>query len=131
MVEILRWNLTRWNLVVQRKTGNIVLRILAFFKHTFQWLLKNRVAIVRYGELLKRTEGKGGFDDYNKIALRDQVRVPKFWHTWRTWVNTKKHISGVIPFIRARSLVVSDLRSETKGSRFESGCQLCAEVSLQ
>ena len=31
--------------------------------------------------------------------------------------------------IRARSLVVSDLRSETKGSRFESGCQLCAEVS--
>ena len=27
------------------------------------------------------------------------------------------------------SLVVSDLRLETKGSRFESGCQLCAEVS--
>ena len=25
-------------------------------------------------------------------------------------------------FIRARSLVVSDLRSEVKGSRFESGC---------
>ena len=31
--------------------------------------------------------------------------------------------------LRARSLVVSDLRSETKCSRFESGCQLCAEVS--
>ena len=31
--------------------------------------------------------------------------------------------------LRARSLVVSDLRSETKGSRFESGCQICAEVS--
>ena len=31
--------------------------------------------------------------------------------------------------VRARSLVVGDLRSETKGSRFESGCQLCAEVS--
>ena len=31
--------------------------------------------------------------------------------------------------VRARSLVVSDLRSVTKGSRFESGCQLCAEVS--
>ena len=29
----------------------------------------------------------------------------------------------------ARSLVVSDLRPETKGSWFESGCQLCAEVS--
>ena len=30
---------------------------------------------------------------------------------------------------RARSLLVSDLRSETKGSRFESGCWLYAEVS--
>ena len=28
-----------------------------------------------------------------------------------------------------KSLVVSDLRSETKGSRFEPGCWLCAEVS--
>ena len=27
------------------------------------------------------------------------------------------------------SLVVSNLRSETKSSRFESGCKLCAEVS--
>ena len=26
-------------------------------------------------------------------------------------------------------VMVSDLRSETKGSRFESGCYLCAEVS--
>ena len=31
--------------------------------------------------------------------------------------------------LRARSLVVSDLRSKTKGCRFEFGCQLCAEVS--
>ena len=30
---------------------------------------------------------------------------------------------------RARSLAVSDLRLETKDSRFESGCYLCAEVS--
>ena len=30
--------------------------------------------------------------------------------------------SEVIDEIRARSLVVSDLRSETKGSRFKSGC---------
>ena len=29
----------------------------------------------------------------------------------------------------ALSLVVSDLRSETKGSRFEFGCYLCAEMS--
>ena len=31
--------------------------------------------------------------------------------------------------LRACSIVVSDLRSEAKGSRFESGCYLCAEVS--
>ena len=30
---------------------------------------------------------------------------------------------------RARSLVVSNLRLETKGSRFESGCRQCAELS--
>ena len=34
-----------------------------------------------------------------------------------------------IVLLWARSLVVSDLHTETKGSRFESGCQLCAEVS--
>ena len=28
-----------------------------------------------------------------------------------------------------RSLVVSDLTSESKGSRFETGCYLCAEMS--
>ena len=33
------------------------------------------------------------------------------------------------PQTSTRSLVVSDLRSETKGSRFESGSWLCAQVS--
>ena len=41
-----------------------------------------------------------------------------------------KHISTqIINRLRAYSLVVSDSRSETKGSRFEYGCYLCAEVS--
>ena len=31
--------------------------------------------------------------------------------------------------MRSLSLVVSDLRSEAKVSRFEFGCYLCAEVS--
>ena len=31
--------------------------------------------------------------------------------------------------LRAHNLVVSNLRSETKGSLFESGCYLCVEVS--
>ena len=38
-------------------------------------------------------------------------------------------VFSVCNTLGARSLVVSNLRSETKGSRFESGCQLCAEVS--
>ena len=32
--------------------------------------------------------------NYHKIALHHHVRVSKFWRTWRTWVNIKKHISG-------------------------------------
>ena len=38
-----------------------------------------------------------GFDNYHKIIC-DDVLVPKFWRTWHTWANTKKHISSVIPF---------------------------------
>ena len=37
-----------------------------------------------------------GFDNYHKIAVRDHVYLPKFWHTWRTCANTNKHTSGVI-----------------------------------
>ena len=36
----------------------------------------------------------------------------------------------IFVYLRARSLVVRDVRSETKGSRFESSCQLCAEVYI-
>ena len=42
---------------------------------------------------------------------------------------TFQNVQDGLNDLRARSLVVSDLCSETKGSRFESGCQLCAEVS--
>ena len=34
----------------------------------------------------------------------------------------KSDLSALTSDLLARSLVVSDLRSETKGSRFESGC---------
>ena len=27
-----------------------------------------------------------GFDNCHKIAVRDHVRVPKFWRTWRTYM---------------------------------------------
>ena len=46
------------------------------------------------------------------------------------FLDKKKKLNQLkIGYIRARSLVVSDLFSETKGSRFESGCYLCAEMS--
>ena len=41
---------------------------------------------------------------------------------------TLLYSSLLYPF-RVRSLVTSDMHSETKGFRFESGCQLCAEMS--
>ena len=42
----------------------------------------------------------------------------------------KSKFCGIRNIIRARSLVVSDPSPETKGSRFESGRYLCAEVSF-
>ena len=49
-----------------------------------------------------------------------------------SWVCSCPRISRNVFYLwlfRARSLVVSDLHSESKGSRFEPGCYLCAEVS--
>ena len=50
-----------------------------------------------------------------------------FFYCFFCWIGLSKCFLRYIN--RARSLVVSDLRSETKGSRFEFGCQLCVEVS--
>ena len=48
-----------------------------------------------------------------------------------TFCNGSKSRKASQLVIRARSLVVSDLWPETKGSRYESRCCLCAEVSSQ
>ena len=50
--------------------------------------------------------------------LGDDLRVR------RNANNMNVNVKGLVV-----SLMVSDLRSETKGSRFESSCYLCAEVS--
>ena len=39
-----------------------------------------------------------GSSNYYKIAICDQVHVPKFWRTYCTWANTKKHVRGIVPF---------------------------------
>ena len=50
--------------------------------------------------------------------LGDDLRVK------RNANNMNVNVKGLVV-----SLMVSDLCSETKGSRFESSCYLCAEVS--
>ena len=54
---------------------------------------------------------------YNSIQI--------FFKNFGRYLNT----CCVAWWLAARSLVVGDLRSETKGSWLESSCQLCAEVS--
>ena len=54
--------------------------------------------VMVHGWLCFRQIYKSGFDNYHKITVCNHVCVPKFWHTWCTWANTKKHISVVIPF---------------------------------
>ena len=39
-----------------------------------------------------------GYNNYHKIAIHDYICVPKFCHTWCMSANTKKNISGIIPF---------------------------------
>ena len=43
-------------------------------------------------------EESPGFNNHYKIAIRDHVRVPKFWRTRHKWVNNKTHILGVMLF---------------------------------
>ena len=90
-------------------------------------------------------------DDFNKVVLllRKGVYPYEYMDEWEKFNETSSpekfawHAAlkgtrvdvelltniDMLLFLRARSLVVSDLRSVTKGSRFEPGCQLCAEVS--
>ena len=64
----------------------------------------------------------------NSYGMLQNVRVTAFTELLRENQQCVCMGGGELP-PRARSLVVSDLRSETKDSQFESGCQLCAEVS--
>ena len=70
---------------------------------------------------------------FGKFGLKNQNGQLKL--KFDTWTNSNMQNSVMMfnfsSFACSVFLlsVVSDLRSETKGSRFESGCQLCAEVS--
>ena len=93
--------------------------MVGFAKHVRSTL----IIIMSIGKLFrKHDEHLGMFfnehadSDKHKKALRNKQEV-------------KIKLSKRKCSLRARSLVVSDLRSETKGSQLESGCQLCAEVS--
>ena len=79
--------------------------LMKFCKSSLIWdnVFKNGLSKICGGQPLKKFEVMhiasnfqrlSRFDNYHKIA----VRVPKFWRTRRTWANTKKNISGTIPF---------------------------------
>ena len=81
-----------------------------------------------------------------KVGMRDTVKyelgpVPwalakpngEMWSTPKSKINKdiekETPLTTSLPENTVRVFVVSDLRYETKGSRFESGFYLCAEVS--
>ena len=77
-------------------------------------------------------ELRKSFQNMNHSRINEYLQMHGAeWITWISNTPTASHMGQIWErqIRRARSLVVSDLRSETKGSRFESGCQLCAEVS--
>ena len=79
---------------------------------------------------------------YTSVAKGLKLKVIKFWRLFPTFVKVKeekleggffaRHPSWIglkavakgntRMYLRARNLVIGDLHSETKGSRFESGC---------
>ena len=70
----------------------------------------------------KQTNNKSPEDEIDIELFVDLVRqFPFIWNTRLRIdlkITTTRRLHGTI----SRSLVVSDLHSETKGSRFESGC---------
>ena len=69
---------------------------------------------------------------WKETLVNDSVDIILENDTYRTKLlltNVKNTKNGICYDQVARSLVVSDLRLETKGSQFEPGCYLCAEES--
>ena len=58
-----------------------------------------------------------------------KASLSSLYDGWAKYKEKVPDVSDPNQIVRARSSVVSDLRSETKGSRFEAGCCLCAEIS--
>ena len=56
-------------------------------------------------------------------------RLARIQETRRN-IDIQMWIEKANPSVKERSLVVSDLRPETKGSRFESSCKLCVQIEL-
>ena len=76
--------------------------ILLVQKKWFLWTMAAAQAAENHGDewglIWYLWWGTSGFDNYHKIAVHDHVGVPKFYCTWHAWANTKKYISGIIPF---------------------------------
>ena len=69
-------------------------------------------------------QGEGGRrEGILKLMVKVSLKFEVIWG-FASYKSTKN-----VNLYEANSQMVSDLRSQTKGSQFESGCQLCAEVS--
>ena len=99
-----------WNFVFQGTS--VSQKVMIFNKHLmniFHNFIPNKIINCCYKRL-------PGMTNYIKSKLRERSKMSKKYYKYG---QVKSHLD----------VVVCDLRSETKGSRFESGCSLCAEVS--
>ena len=108
-------------------TGNSLNLIESFLSNRFQWVVLN-------GQLSSWTSVYAGVPQgsilgplFFLIYINDLSKDISL--TVKLFADDTSIFSVVDDVIWVRGLVVSDLRSETEGSRFESSCQLCAEVS--
>ena len=91
----------------------------------FSWEFWGNFQEIYFSEhLFQRIPLEGCFCSSDSASLNRKVLTESNAHR----CSTEKSLCGII-FSRTRSLVVSELLSEIKVYRFESGCLLCAEVS--
>ena len=109
-----------------------------------RWQLQNKW---RY--LLPILLMSNNFIDFINFVIKERNKIERLSNSWScfalyrhylfkikrkaTKATSSDIIKAPVSWIRTgiQSLVVSDLRSEAKGSQFKPGCYLCADVSSQ
>ena len=131
-MKITGWKVkTKSNKVVETGFANIVFQICTKLPFCFTYLgIRNEVKVI----LGTTTLGSLQLSLFNALGLKFiyEIILVRFSELLTLLMDLDKRNRWIITSLRACSLVVSDLCSETKGSQFKSGWYLCAEVnSLQ